>query len=136
MNLATKSPLDLGSGPAEGDGISTATYAQNRKALRLEPRGDLVDIVLAETETISVLLRSEPLVIVDRLRILLLRQKLLQSLLLARRGRDDQRDIAELPRRVDDALVILWLRLARKTLVQGDGLACINRTRNPMRLSG
>src|ERR1035438_1475993 len=86
MDLGTKSMLHLGSGAAEDDGIMTAPDAESLEAFGLEPAGNLVQIVFTEAEAIGELLGREPLVVEGRRAILLLREKLVEILLLARRG--------------------------------------------------
>ena len=48
------------------------------QALRLEPRRDAVDIVLADSEAVGILFRRQPFVIIRRTGILLAGQQLLE----------------------------------------------------------
>src|SRR5580692_1816792 len=67
-----ESALHLGGVAAEGKGVTTARNVDHLETLRLEPGGDPIDVVLAETETVGILFGSQPSVKVRRGRILLL----------------------------------------------------------------
>src|ERR1017187_5778296 len=113
VNLGLENTLDLGGGSAEDDKVAGAGDLANAEALGLEPGGELLNVVGAEAEAIGILLGREPLVVLRRTGILLLRQKLSDGLLLTRARHGEQRDVVELERRVDSALIVLRLSLQR-----------------------
>jgi len=53
----------LRGGPRERDPGAAAGRLSDREPLRLESGGDLVDIVLAQPKSVSILFRGEPLMI-------------------------------------------------------------------------
>ena len=108
--LGLEGLLGLRGGSAEDDPIAAAGDILNPEALRLEPGGELLNVVGAEAEAVGILLGCEPLVIERRVGILLLRQKLVERFPLAGRGHGEQRHIVELERRIDCAPIVLRLR--------------------------
>src|ERR1700678_1281108 len=89
-----KSLLHLLGRAAEFDPGAAARYALHCETLRLKPRRDPVHVVLANAETLGVLLRREPLVVIGGSWVLLVREQLLKSGLLAGRrlhGNSDSR---------------------------------------------
>src|ERR1700677_189951 len=136
VNLGAESALDLSGGAAENHGIAAATDALHDKTFRLEPGCELLNVVLREAEIIGILSRAQPLVIIVRSAILLLRKKQIQSLLLRRRGHRHQRHVTEFVGWRDWSLIVLRLRLGMETLGQCDSCVGINRSRNTVGLGG
>src|SRR6266496_1353613 len=133
VDLGSKSTLHLGSGAAEDNQVTAAPVTEDLEALRTEPGGDFVKVVLAEPEAIGVLLRGKPLVIFRRRGVLLVRQQLVQSSLLARRGRRQQGYVPETGLGVHRALVVLRLRLWVQAFCQLHHPRSINRAGNAVR---
>ena len=82
IELRVKGAFDLGRGATEKDLGAGAGVAVHRQALRLQPGRNFREIALAHAEARGVLLRSQPLVIVRRVRVLLFGQQLIQRGLL------------------------------------------------------
>ncbi len=80
------------------------------KTLRLQPVRDFGQIVGAGTEAVRELLRCEPLMIVRRSGVLLVRQELFQSGGLLRGRLQLQGHARNVPGALDRPLVELWLR--------------------------
>ncbi len=81
---------------AEYDESTAACDGVDGEALGCEPGGCGVNVGLSEAEAVGELLRREPLVIVERIGVLLLGKKLIEFGLLLRGAREDEAHPVEL----------------------------------------
>ena len=86
VNLGLECPFELAGGSAEDDRVPSRRYTEHGEPLRLQPRRDLANVVLAEPKPLRILLGGEPLVVVRRRGVLLVCHHLVERPLLAGRG--------------------------------------------------
>src|SRR5262245_41179591 len=95
VDLGLERILDLANGTAERNLVMIASDTLHRKTLGCQPGGDLRKIILGHAKTAGVLLRSEPLVVLRRGRVLLLAKESVKLGLLGGRKPESQRQMAE-----------------------------------------
>jgi hypothetical protein len=84
MNLGMQSAANITRGATEGDPLPAMRHVVNLHPLRIQPRDKSRYVRVAGPETIRELLRSEPVVIVERRPVLLIGKKTIQIGLLSR----------------------------------------------------
>src|ERR1700691_2987717 len=75
--------------------VASAGGAGNRESLRFHPGGDFIHVIRTEAELVAVLLRRQPIVIIRRAWILLLREQLRERRLLSGGWLQQQRNAGQ-----------------------------------------
>ncbi len=130
VNLGVKRILHLPGGAAEFDPGAAASHALHFEALRLEPGGQSVHVILAHAEAVGVLFRRQPFVVIGGSRILLVGQQLLKSGLLAGRRLEVNGDSRYRKGRGHRTPVKLRPRARWHVASQRNGSAAVDRARS------
>ncbi len=109
VDFSAERVLDLGCRASERDPVAAAGLLDHGEALRLQPCGDLLHVVLAQAEAVGILLGGDPLMVVRGFRVLLLGEELINGLLLSGGGHGRQGDGSQVHGRIDRALIELGL---------------------------
>ena len=123
MDFRAERALYLGRGAGKRNPVASVRRLNHGEALRFQPGRDLPDVGLAEAEAVGVLLGGDPLMVVRRFPVLLLRHQLRNRLLLGRGRHGQQRHGSQLHGRIDRPLVVLRQRLVAHVASQSNRLA-------------